>query len=211
LSSSSLLPAKPARSVIIPEQITRDQLLGTMIRTAKWTHMPIAVCWENQQATSQHFLDLTRLAVHQTWEASSAVRFVSWGRCISPNAAGIHITISDEQPHTDSVGRYLDMRPHGMTLNFTFKNWRQNCQQQLDFCASAIVAHEFGHALGFTHEQRAPNAPAECSSEPNDIEGDYLVTRYDFSSIMSLCNPKWNGNGKLSELDVQSVRTIYGA
>jgi hypothetical protein len=27
---------------------------------------------------------------------------------------------------------------------------------------------------------------------------------------MSYCNPNWNGNGKLSDLDVQAAQTVYG-
>jgi len=40
--------------------------------------------------------------------------------------------------------------------------------------------------------------------------GDYNVTKYDPDSIMNYCNPHWNGDGKLSTLDIEAVQKFYG-
>jgi hypothetical protein len=198
--------------LVPPEAKSLDQLYGTMLHKAKWDRTAIEVCWENPEAASKaEFMTLTKQAVAETWEANSPVRFKGWAKCVDKKDPGLHIRISDDQPHTVAVGNKLDQRPDGMFLNFTFLHWRQRCQKDLDFCIKAVAVHEFGHALGFTHEQKKENVPAECSSEPNDIVGDYLVTKYDLSSIMSLCNEKWNGSGKLSNLDIGALQKIYGA
>ena len=139
------------------------------------------------------------------------MRFVGWTAC-QPDAPGIRILVSDtgEPPETLGVGKYLNKRPHGMTLNFTYKNWGRNCQSNPEFCIYAISVHEFGHALGFTHEQNRDDAPPECKKDQQGINGDYKVTQYDPNSIMNYCNPKWNGDGKLSALDILAVQKFYG-
>ena len=46
---------------------------------------------------------------------------------------------------------------------------------------------------------------------PQGGNGDKLLTPYDEHSIMNYCNSKWNNDGKLSHLDVEAVRKLYGA
>ena len=37
----------PQDQPALPVGISDDELFGTMLRSAKWTSMPISVCWEN--------------------------------------------------------------------------------------------------------------------------------------------------------------------
>jgi hypothetical protein len=210
-SISASEPEQPAPRPPLPSGISKEELFGTAIRNSKWRRTSIEVCWLDFDTADAAHRAIVRRAVAETWEKHSPVRFTGWQRCVLP-AKGIRIRVADETqaPHVEWIGRFLDGRTPGMTLNFVFGNWRPECQGTRDFCVYAIAAHEFGHALGFTHEQNRPEAPDWCKELKEGAVGDYKVTRYDGSSIMNYCNANWSGDGKLSQLDIDAVQTFYG-
>lgn len=198
--------AQPAR----PAGISLFELFGVVIRKSKWATTNINVCWENAKPEDEAHRQLVKKAVADTWEKHSVIRFQSWGDCQN-GSLGIRIRVADKAPRTEAIGRYLNGRPNGMTLNFSFRHWGPECSKNVDFCIAASAAHEFGHALGFTHEQNRNDAPLQCRREKaQGSVGDYKVTKYDAKSIMNYCNPHWLGDGQLSALDIQAVQTFYG-
>jgi hypothetical protein len=169
----------------------------------------IYVCWENPSDQSLADINLVRRAVTETWQAASKLDFTGWQQCATQNA-GIRIRIDDSGPHTKGLGKQINGVPDGMVLNFTFRKWSPDCQKTHEYCVYAIAVHEFGHAVGFAHEQNRPDATLQCHSLAQGGNGDVLLTPFDPSSAMNYCNRHWNNDGKLSDLDKKAAQELYG-
>lgn len=173
-----------------------------------WPDVGINVCWENPTTSNTTERAWVQSAVANTWASVSRVGFYGWEQCRS-SFRGVRIRISDEGPHVKYLGMRLDGVSNGMVLNFTFMNWGQSCQSQREFCIRAIAVHEFGHALGFAHEQNRPDTPSHCTEPAQGSNGDMMIGAWDLESVMNYCNPNWNGNGQLSATDIEGVNAAY--
>jgi len=180
------------------------------LMAAKWPFNKVFVCWEELDEAYYNQRTLVREAVKDTWEAHSALQFVGWNKC-NPGQVGIRIHIEDTGPHVKALGKFVSGMPNGMVLNFTYKNWSTSCQTKLDYCTRVIAVHEFGHAIGFAHEQNRPDTPGECDERPQGQSGDKLLTPWDPHSVMNYCNATYANDGALSEFDVVGVQYVYGA
>lgn len=175
-------------------------------RSGSITEIP--VCFENPDLSNETERELVRTSVEATWPSVAAVRFSGWGAC-SASARGVRIRIQDVGPYTLGLGTELDGVKDGMSLNFTFSTWSPGCQTTRPYCIRVGAVHEFGHALGFAHEQNRPDTPSWCTLEQGS-DGDILIGAWDLQSVMNYCNPAWTGDGKLSETDIEGVRAAYG-
>lgn len=177
--------------------------------SSKWENGIVFVCWENPSDSDYIYRKLVQVAITNTWEHHSRLRFLGWNKC-QISTTGIRILIKDVGPHVVALGNRMDGKKNGMVLNFTFEIWGSKCEPNKKHCIKIIAVHEFGHAIGFAHEHSRPDTPGECNRQISTIKGDTTLTPWDKNSVMNYCNPKYNNDGELSKFDIKAVQYIYG-
>ncbi|CAN5144715.1 hypothetical protein BH11MYX1_BH11MYX1_28960 [soil metagenome] len=200
-----------------------DNLYGLGTASLRWgttSGASVPVCWDDP-ADNAFLQNLTRTILEETWESYANITFTGpvaggpWEACSDVSGRKVHVAFSTM---TDFRGRTSSGPGEDTTV--TLISDRALDENYAHFRYEVI--HEFGHALGFTHEmQRPDNWPSgnqvQCVPSDNTDIGNYaavygginLTETYDVNSIMNYCSPV-GFTQDLSLGDIRGVRTAYG-
>lgn len=201
-----------------------------------WSPGKVPVCWQNPSAVPAVQLGWVKAAVARSWSFAGNLEFTGWGTC-APTSSGVRIQLQDDAsgPRALGFGTQVNGISPGLILDHTFQIFQvtptalpgvslaiactpTTTGSQLEACIENIAIHEFGHILGFHHEQNAPGAssqsdfPASCPAlvQPTDTSGNVLYKNdWDLNSVMNYCSPAYGGP-KLSSLDFGGMMYFYG-
>lgn len=176
-----------------------------VLTSSIWDTRSIPVCWETPGYTTEK--NWVRQAIEQSWEVETSLVFYGWGSCSSASK-GLRVRIQDSGGYVTALGQALDGVVNGVNLN----SWESvTCSLgSRERCVRSTAVHEFGHALGFAHEQNRDDRTAECTQPNQGTDGDVIVGEFDMQSVMNYCNSIRNGDGRLSGTDIWGAQNYYG-
>lgn len=172
------------------------------------------VCWLDGFNNSYR-INLIKSAISREWEAHGNVRFTGWKPCEGYAFNFIRIRWSNAISHSSVYNEFF-----GAIVNLNSKLSKDNCNINnkpisVESCIEGIAVHEFGHILGFSHEQDRshkdilPSCKKQLkNSEINKPPSSIFYSDWDFSSVLNYCNKSYL-NGRLSKADRIALKTLY--
>ncbi len=195
---------------------TSQQPLGVDTTVDLWTNNDntVPVCWATSGFAREK--QIVQQSVTDTWQYYAAVDFVGWGDCPTEGEEKlVRVGIDVQGAKNSGAGGAAAL---GMTavstsgdapnVNLSFNPDGTADVQRVEY----VGVHEFGHVLGFVHEQDLPGnveGPAHCDTIGIDDDAE-PVTAFDRNSVMNYCNADGNNQGRLTDVDILGVRSIYG-
>jgi hypothetical protein len=180
-----------------------------VLSTSTWERgTVIDVCFDSNVAGSDR---AAALAGARVWQSLVNITFEDVGTCPGSGFTGIRVTGGDEMVVRGGLGEQgdgisdmeIDTRSgvEGLYGACTVDSLSRAA------CITRICVHEFGHTLGFAHEQRRPDNFGQCNVGVNSGSlGDTTYGEFDVNSVMSYCSSL----RELTWADRRGAVAVYG-
>lgn len=223
-------------------QPVQSLMAGYSLTWSVWISAPVklVVCWENPSAAEPYDgeVDQTsgatrrewaRLAVKNSWERHARVIFIGWEPCQDElNPEDPPHTLGPRRPGTLDENLKVNISYSGASNNWGHGSWGDYQQQgvtinlhcgaypNLKSCIEYLAIHEFGHTLGYYHEEERDDWPTNIPGCPKQTHAPAdpwwpIPTEMDFgapdpTSVMAYCSG-WPTN--LSPRDITGAQHLY--
>ncbi len=149
---------------------------------------------------------LVQDALENSWQRWTYIRFVDFNTCGADLAGKVYVDLIRRDVGGAGCAGVGYNAVAGTSISFYIEGDEAR--------ARSVVIHEFGHALGFLHEQDRPDAEygdgQDFCSDTRIVNNDglYTTSYYDDVSIMNYCAPV--DRNSLSAGDIEGAQDLFG-